>query len=85
VRRVKYGFDLNATRDGILINERETDGYRKANLHMVGVEGKSHNAIKARLRPGRYTDPRWGSIGTVHFSGRLCVFDDLYRPHIFER
>jgi site-specific DNA recombinase len=78
VRRVKYGFDLNATRDGYLINEEQMATVRRI-FHMVGVEGKSHNAIKRVFDREGIPTPGGGSIGTVHFSGCACstTFTDL--------
>ena len=44
VRRTKYGFKLNAARDGLLVDEEKMQVVRRI-FHMVGVEGFSHSAI----------------------------------------
>src|SRR5919112_1081087 len=42
--RVKYGFKLNATRDGLLVDEEKMRNVRRI-FHMVGVEGYTLNAV----------------------------------------
>src|SRR5918912_285690 len=50
--RVKYDFKLNATRDGLLVDEEKMRNVRRV-FHMVGVEGYTLNAVgKAFDREG---------------------------------
>src|SRR3712207_1792339 len=43
-RRTKYGFQLNTSRDGLLVDEEKMDVVRRI-FHMVGVEGFTLNAV----------------------------------------
>jgi site-specific DNA recombinase len=82
VRRVKYGFDPNAARDAYVINEEHMDNVERI-FHMVGVEGMSHNAIKRAFEREGLPTPGGGKHWDHSFF-RLCVFDDLFRPHAYE-
>ena len=82
MRRVKYGFDPNAARDAYAINEEHMDNVERI-FHMVGIEGMSHNAIKRAFEREGLPTPSGGKHWDHSFF-RLCVFDDLYRPHAYE-
>ena len=81
-RRVKYGFTLNAARDGLLVDEERMRVVRRI-FRMIGVEGLSQNAVyNAFTREGIPT-PGGGNHWDRAFF-RLCIQDDAYRPHTYE-
>jgi site-specific DNA recombinase len=80
--RVKYDFKLNATRDGLLVDEEKMRNVRRV-FHMVGVEGYTLNAVgKASDREGIPT-PGGGKCWDRSFF-RIAILDDVYRPHTYE-
>jgi hypothetical protein len=82
VRRVKYGFRLNETRDGYEVDEEQMSIVWRI-FYMVGVEGKSHNAIMRLLEAEAVPTPGGGKRWDRSFF-RACIFDDLYFPHTAE-
>ncbi len=47
MRRTKYGFALNATRDGFELDEEKMQVVRRV-FHLVGVEGYTLHKIKTQ-------------------------------------
>jgi site-specific DNA recombinase len=81
-RRTKYGFKLNDTRDGLLVDEEKMCVVWRI-FHMVGVEGLSQHAVyNAFTREGIPT-PGGGKHWDRKFF-RACILDDAYRPHTVE-
>ena len=81
-RRVKYGFKLNATRDGLLVDEEKMRVVRRI-FSMVGLEGYSMNAVYKTFERERIPTPGGGKRWDRSFF-RLAILDDAYRPHTFE-
>src|SRR5215217_4605619 len=82
VRRPKYGFKLNATRDGYEVDEEEMRVVRRI-IEMVGVESRTLHAVKRALeREGKQSPdgkPCWDTPVI-----RRHILDDVYRPHTYE-
>jgi site-specific DNA recombinase len=66
--RVKYGFKLNATRDGLLVDEEKMAVVRRI-FRMVGSEGYTMNAVFKTFERERIPPQVAVSTGTEHFSG----------------
>jgi hypothetical protein len=81
-RRPKYGFKLNATRDGYEADEEEMRVVRCI-FEMVGVESRTLHAVKRALeREGKQSPdgkPCWDTPVI-----RRHILDDVYRPHTYE-
>ncbi len=82
VRRVKYGFKLNAARDAYEVDEEKMATVRRI-FHMIGAEGMSHNSVMRVLEREGVPTPAGGKHWDRSFF-RVCVLDDMYRPHSFE-
>ena len=81
-RRVKYGFKLNDTRDGLLIDEEKMLIVRRI-FRMVGSEGYSMNAVYKTFEREHIPTPGGGKRWDRNFF-RLAIQDDAYRPHTYE-
>jgi site-specific DNA recombinase len=81
-RRVKYGFRLNATRDGLEVDEEKMRVVRRIFL-MVGAKGQPMNAVYKAFERERIPTPGGGERWDRTFF-RLAIMDDAYRPHTFE-
>src|SRR5215203_2357907 len=80
--RVKYGFKLNRTRDGLIIDEDKMQVVRRI-FRMVGSEGHSLNAVYKAFERERIPTPGGGKRWDRAFFG-LAILDDAYRPHTYE-
>ena len=80
--RVKYGFKLNATRDGLLVDEGKMLNVRRI-FRMVGTEGHSMNAVYKTFERERIPTPGGGKHWDRAFF-RVAILDDAYRPHTYE-
>src|SRR5215207_2041817 len=80
--RVKYGFKLNATRDGLLVDEGKMLNVRRI-FRMVGTEGHSMNAVSKTFERERIPTPGGGKHWDRAFF-RVAILDDAYRPHTYE-
>ena len=80
--RVKYGFKLNAARDGLLIDEDKMENVRRI-FRMVGTEGHSMNAVYKTFQRERIPTPGGGKRWDRAFF-RIAILDDVYRPHTYE-
>ena len=78
----RYGFKLNADRDGYEIDEGEMEVVRRI-FHMVGVEGRSIRSISTILEREGIPTPKGAKHWDRSFS-RKCIEDDVYKPHTFE-
>ena len=78
----RYGFKLNADRDGYEIDEGEMEVVRRI-FHMVGVEGRSIRSISTILEREGIPTPKGAKHWDRLFS-RKCIEDDVYKPHTFE-
>ena len=80
-RSPRYGFKLNAARDGYEVDEDKMVVVRR--IFREVADGATFRAIALRLeREGVPT-----SLGAKFWDRsffRHCVFDDVYRPHSFE-
>jgi site-specific DNA recombinase len=81
-RRVKYGFQLNDTRDGLLVDDEKMRVVRRL-FHMVGVEGLSQNAVYNTFTREEIPTPGGGKHWDRRFL-RACILDDAYKPHTFQ-
>jgi site-specific DNA recombinase len=80
--RVKYGFRLNDTRDGLLIDEAKMSVVRRI-FRMVGVEGHSMNAVYKTFEREGIPTPGGGKRWDRAFF-RIAILDDVYRSHTYE-
>jgi site-specific DNA recombinase len=80
--RVKYGFKLNATRDGLLVDEEKMINVRRI-FSMVGTEGLSMNAVHRAFERERIPTPGGGKRWDRGFF-RVVLLDDAYKPHTYE-
>src|SRR5215217_6101822 len=80
--RVKYGFRLNAARDGLLVDEDKMSNVRRI-FRMVGSEGHSMNAVYKTFEREGIPTPGGGKRWDRSFF-RLAILDDVYRPHTYE-
>jgi site-specific DNA recombinase len=81
-RRPKYGFKVNATRDGYEVDEGDMRVVRRI-FEMVGVERRTLHAVRRALeREGEKSPdgkPRWD----LSVISRL-ILSDVYKPHSYE-
>jgi site-specific DNA recombinase len=77
--RVKYGFRLNAARDGLLVDEQKMRIVRRI-FRMVGAEGHTLSAVYRAFERERIPTPAGGKRWDRTFF-RLAILDDAYRPH----
>jgi site-specific DNA recombinase len=82
VRRTKYGFALNATRDGFEVDEEKMQVVRRV-FHLVGVEGHTLYKVKTTFEREGLPAPAGGARWDRAFF-RHCILDDVYKPHTFE-
>jgi site-specific DNA recombinase len=80
--RVKYGFKLNAARDGLVVDEEKMRNVRRI-FRMVGSEGYSLNAVYKAFERERIPTPGGGKRWDRAFF-RIAILDDVYKPHTFE-
>jgi site-specific DNA recombinase len=80
--RVKYGFRLNDTRDGLLVDEDKMRNVRRI-FSMVGAEGYAMNAVYKTFERERIPTPGGGKRWDRAFF-RVAILDDVYRPHTYE-
>jgi site-specific DNA recombinase len=80
--RVKYGFKLNAARDGLLVDEDKMHNVRRI-FRMVGTEGHSLNAVYRTFEREGIPTPAGGKRWDRAFF-RVAILDDVYRPHTYE-
>jgi site-specific DNA recombinase len=80
--RVKYGFKLNAARDGLLVDEEKMAVVRRI-FRMVGSEGYTLNAVFKTFERERIPTPGGGKHWDRAFF-RVAILDDVYRPHTYE-
>jgi site-specific DNA recombinase len=80
--RVKYGFKLNATRDGLLVDEGKMLNVRRI-FRMVGTEGHSLNAVYKTFERERIPTPGGGKHWDRAFF-RVAILDDVYKPYTYE-
>jgi len=80
--RIKYGFKLNAARDGLQVDEDKMRHVRRI-FHMVGVEGHSINAVYKTFERKRIPTPGGGKRWDRAFF-RVAILDDVYRFHTYE-
>jgi site-specific DNA recombinase len=78
-RRVKYGFKLNTSRDGLLVDEHRMSNVRRI-FRMVGIEGYTTNAVFKTFERERIPTPGGGKHWDRAFI-RLAIGDDAYSPH----
>jgi len=81
-RRVKYGFKLNAARDGLVVDEEKMRIIRRI-FRMVGEEGLSLNAVFTAFEREGIPTPGGGKHWDRSFF-RLAIMDDAYSPHTYE-
>jgi site-specific DNA recombinase len=80
--RVKYGFKLNASRDGLLVDEEKMRVVTRI-FRMVGTEGHSMNAVFKTFERERLPTPGGGKHWDRAFF-RIAILDDVYRPHTYQ-
>jgi site-specific DNA recombinase len=80
--RVKYGFKLNATRDGFEVDEEQMAVVRRI-FHMIGLEGLSQKAIYKNFEREDMPTPGGGKHWDRSFF-RKCILEDAYKPHSYE-
>jgi site-specific DNA recombinase len=78
----RYGFKFNSTKDTYEINEAEMEVVRRI-FHMVGSEGMSLRAVSNTLEREGISTPKRAKHWNRSFF-RMCIRDDVYRPHSFE-
>ena len=81
-RWVKYGFKLNETRDGLLVDEEKMRVVRRI-FRMVGAEGYTLNAVYTAFEREGIPTPGGGKRWDRSFL-RLAILDDAYRPHTYD-
>jgi site-specific DNA recombinase len=79
--RIKYGFRLNETRDGLLVDEEKMRNVRRI-FRMVGVDGHALNAVYTAFEREGLPTPGGGKRWDRSFF-RLAILDDVYRPHTY--
>jgi site-specific DNA recombinase len=80
--RVKYGFKLNASRDGLLVDEEKMRVVTRI-FRMVGTEGHSMNAVFKTFERERLPTPGGGKHWDRAFF-RIAILDDVYKPHTYQ-
>jgi site-specific DNA recombinase len=79
---IKYGFKLDATRDGFEIDEKQMAIVRRI-FHLVGVEGRSLKGVYNLFEREGVPTPGGGKHWDRGFF-RKCILEDAYKPHTFE-
>ena len=79
--RVKYGFKLNATRDGLLVDEGKMANVRR--IFRMVAEGHSLNAVHRAFDRERIPTPGGGKRWDRAFF-RIAILDEVYKPHTYE-
>ena len=83
VRRVRYGFRLNRTRDGYLIDEATMSTVRRI-FYMV-AQGATLHRVAQTLNCEGLQPPEISRFGLWNVAFvRGMIKDDVYRPHSFE-
>jgi site-specific DNA recombinase len=80
-RSPRYGFKLNAARDGYEVDEEKMAVVRR--IFREVADGTTLRAIALKLEREGVPTPRGAKFWDRAFS-RHCVFDDVYRPHSFD-
>jgi len=80
-RSPRYGFKLNASRDGYEADEEKMRVVRRIVREVS--EGRTLRAIAQTLEREGVPTPRGARFWDRSFF-RTCVLDDIYRPHSFE-
>ena len=80
-RSPRYGFEINASRDGYEVDEEKMGVVRR--IFREVAEGATLRAIKLKLEGEGVPTPRGAKFWDRSFF-RNCVLDDVYRPHSFE-
>jgi len=80
--RVKYGFRLNAARDGLLVDEDKMSVVRRV-FRMVGAEGETLSAVHRAFEREGVPTPGGGKRWDRSFL-RLAILDNAYRPHTYD-
>jgi site-specific DNA recombinase len=80
-RSPRYGFEINASRDGYEVDEERMRVVRR--IFRGVAEGSTLRAIKLALEAEAVPTPRGGRFWDRSFF-RNCVLDDVYRPHSFK-
>ena len=81
-RSSDYGFKYNDARDNYVVHEEEMRIVRRV-FRMVGVEGRTINAVKKAFDREGVPAPGGGRFWYQTFLRRM-IRDDAYRPHTFE-
>ena len=79
-RSPRYGFKINASRDGYEVDEEKMNVVRR--IFREVAEGSTLRAIKLELEGEGVPTPRGARFWDRSFF-RNCVLDDVYRPHSF--
>ena len=77
-----YGFRYNDSRDNYIVDERTMTVVRRI-FYLIGVEGRSINAVKLAFDRERVPTPN-GAAYWSHKAIRDCVLEDAYKPHTLE-
>jgi site-specific DNA recombinase len=80
-RSPRFGFKLNASRDGYEVDEERMRVVRR--IFREVVDGTTFRAIAQILEREGVPTPRGARFWDRSFF-RTCVLDDIYRPHSFE-
>jgi site-specific DNA recombinase len=80
-RSPRYGFKLNASRDGYEVDEERMSVVRR--IFGLVAEGITFRAIALALDREGVPTPKGARFWDRSFF-RTCVLDDVYRPHSFE-
>jgi site-specific DNA recombinase len=80
-RSPRYGFSVNASRDGYEVDEEKMRVVRRIFREVAG--GATLRSIKLDLEREGVPTPRGAKFWDRSFF-RNCVLDDVYRPHSFE-
>ena len=80
-RSLRYGFGVNASRDGYEVDEDKVRVVRR--IFCEVAEGTTLRAIKLKLESEGVPTPRGVGFWDRSFF-RNCILDDVYRPHSFE-
>ena len=78
----RYGFRLNAARDGYEVHEPEMEVVRRI-FRMLGFEGMTLRSVALLLDSEGVPTPKGAAYWDRSFF-RSCVLDDVYRPHSAE-
>ncbi len=80
-RSPRYGFEVNASRDGYEVDEERMRVVRR--IFREVAEGTTLRSIKLVLEGEGVPTPRGARFWDRSFF-RNCILDDVYRPHSFE-